>query len=87
MALKCDQCGKGVVFTTIQRHKRGVAGGRWKKRAQKSRKIIKPNLQAYRGLLNGKQGKWKLCTRCLRTLKRGPRIKKEKKEKKTAPKK
>lgn len=63
-----------------QRHKRGVAGGRWKYRAPKSKKVVKPNLQTYRGVLEGKKGVWKLCVKCLRTIKK-------KKKEKTAPKK
>lgn len=72
MAFKCDRCGKGIVIASQQRHKRGVAGERWKYRAQKSRKIMKPNLQTYRGELNGKQGKWKLCAKCLKLFKKKP---------------
>ncbi len=70
MAFKCDQCGKGIVITSQQRHKRGVAGGRWKYRAPKSRKILKPNLQTYRGVLNGEKGVWKLCAKCLKKVKK-----------------
>jgi len=78
MAFKCDRCGKGIAIASQQRHKKGVAGERWKYRAPKSRKISRPNLQTYRGVLNGKKGKWKLCTKCLKTVK---------KKKKPAPKK
>jgi len=78
MAFKCDRCGKGIVIASQQRHKKGVAGERWKYRAPKSRKISRPNLQTYRGILNGKKGKWKLCTKCLKLVK---------KKKKPAPKK
>ena len=52
------------------RHKRGVAGGQWKKRAPKTRKIFLPNLHAYKGELEGKAGRWKLCTKCLRKTKK-----------------
>ncbi len=78
MAFKCDRCGKGIVIASQQRHKKGVAGERWKYRAPKSRKIMKPNLQTFRGILDGKKGVWKLCTKCLKTVK---------KKKKPAPKK
>ena len=70
MAYQCDLCKKRIVFSTQQRHKKGVAGGRWKKRAPRSRKISKPNLQIFRGILNGKKGKWKLCVKCLKTIKK-----------------
>ena len=75
MAFKCDQCGKGIVIASQQRHKRGVAGERWKYRAQKSRKIMRPNLQTYRGVLNGKKGKWKLCAKCLKLIKKKQKTK------------
>jgi ribosomal protein L28 len=79
MAFQCDRCGKKIVITSQQRHKKGVAGGRWKYRAPKSRKLLKPNLQTYRGILNGKKGVWKLCTQCLKTIKKKKKeVKKEK---------
>ena len=80
MAFKCDRCGKGIVITSQQRHKKGVAGGRWKYRAPKTKKVLKPNLQTYRGKLNGQMGKWKLCTQCLRTIKKKQKEAQKKKE-------
>jgi ribosomal protein L28 len=71
MAYTCDRCGKGILIGRQHRHKRGVAGGRWKKRAPGSQKISKPNLHAFRGVLAGQKGKWRLCTKCLRTVKKG----------------
>ena len=70
MAYKCDRCGKSRIIACQQRHKKGVAGERWKHRAPKSRKVMKPNLQTFRGVLNGKKGKWLLCTKCLKIVKR-----------------
>ena len=90
MAFQCERCGKKIVITSQQRHKKGVAGGRWKYRAPRTRKILKPNLQTYRGLLNGKKGVWRLCTQCLRTIKKKQRELEEKtkvKKEKPAPKK
>lgn len=75
MAFKCDRCGKGIVITSQQRHKKGVAGGRWKYRAPKSKKVLKPNLQTFRGILNGKMGKWRLCTKCLKLVKKQQKAK------------
>lgn len=69
MAYRCDLCGKRIVVSTQQRHKKGVAGERWKYRAPKTKKISKPNLQTFRGILNGKKGKWRLCIKCLRIIK------------------
>ena len=70
MAYKCDRCGKGRLVISSQRHKKGVAGGKWKHRAPKTRKISLPNLHAFKGILNGKKGKWRLCTKCLRVVKK-----------------
>lgn len=70
MAYKCDRCRKGRLVSTRQRHKKGVAGGKWKYRAPKTRKISKPNLHRFNGFLNGKKGKWRLCTKCLRIVKK-----------------
>jgi len=70
MALRCDRCGKGKTIAQKQRHHRGVAGGRWKHRAQKTKTINKPNLHTFNGVLDGKKGKWRLCTKCLRVVKK-----------------
>jgi len=70
MAYKCDRCGKGKIVTRQQRHHKGVAGGKWKHRAPKTRKVLLPNLHAFNGVLNGKKGKWRLCTKCLRIVKK-----------------
>ena len=70
MAFKCDLCGKGRLVTKRGRHKRGVAGGKWLHRAPKTQRILLPNLHAFNGVLDGKKGKWKLCTKCLRTVKK-----------------
>lgn len=70
MAYRCDRCGKERLIGRQQRHKRGVAGGKWKRRAPKTRKISLPNLQSFKGILNGKKGKWRLCTKCLKVVKK-----------------
>lgn len=70
MAMQCMNCGKGIVVGNQQRHHRGVAGKRWKKRAQATTKIFKPNLQNATVLLDGKTVKVKVCTRCLKRFKK-----------------
>lgn len=65
MAYACDRCGKGVLIGRQVSHSK-----------QRSRKVSLPNLHTFRGVLAGKKGKWRLCTKCLRT------VKKEEKEKK-----
>ena len=61
MSYICDLCGKGVQYGGTHTHHRGVAGGQWKKKAQNTRKVFKPNLHAHKG------GKY--CTKCLRRVK------------------
>ena len=62
MSMICDNCGKSKVFGSSQSHGRGVAGKRWKKRAQETKRLFSPNLQMYKGQ--------KLCTSCLKKLKK-----------------
>ena len=69
MSFMCDYCLKGVQYGETGRHGRGVAGNRWKNRAQKTRKVFKPNLHTARIEVEGKILKVKLCTKCLRRLK------------------
>lgn len=51
-------------------HHRGVAGGRWKKRAQKTQKIFKPNLQPIVVINQGKEQRVRLCMKCLKRVKK-----------------
>jgi len=70
MAMKCDNCGKGRMVGRQHTHHPGVAGGRWKKRAPKTQKIFKPNLHFARVKVNGGLKRLRLCTKCLRLLKK-----------------
>jgi large subunit ribosomal protein L28 len=70
MAMKCDFCGKGRMVGRQHRHHKGVAGGRWLKRAPKTQRIFLPNLHVARVVINGVKKKVKLCTRCLRKAKK-----------------
>lgn len=67
---KCYYCGKGVLFGRSHTHHRGVAGGRWKKRAPKTRRIFQPNLQRVNILENGETKRVRLCTKCLKRIKK-----------------
>ncbi len=69
MAFRCDNCGKKKIHTSSQKHKKGVAGGKWKHRAPKTLKVNIPNLHVFNGYLDGAKGKWRLCTKCLRRAK------------------
>ncbi len=61
MAFACSNCGKKTVFGSSQRHGRGVAGKRWKKRAQETKRTFAPNIQMWHGM--------KLCASCIKKLK------------------
>lgn len=85
MAFRCDNCGKKKIHTSSQKHKKGVAGGKWKHRAPKTLKVNIPNLHAFNGFFDGVKGKWRLCTKCLRRTKKAQEeLKKKMEAKKTA---
>ncbi len=66
----CYHCGKGVLFGRRHTHHRGVAGGRWKKRAPKTQRIFRPNLQKVDIIEGEKIKKVKLCGKCLKRIKK-----------------
>ena len=66
MSYICDNCGKTAISGRSQRHGRGVAGKRWKKRAQMTVKVFKPNLQKITVVVSGKRMSLKLCAKCLK---------------------
>ncbi len=67
---KCYHCGKGVLFGRSHTHHRGVAGGRWKKRAQKTQRLFKPNLHKINIIVDGTKKTVKLCSKCLKRVKK-----------------
>lgn len=69
MALRCDNCTKGVMMGKSHKHHPGVAGGRWKRRAPKTAKMFRPNLHSTRVLVGTNYQRLKLCTKCLRLAK------------------
>lgn len=66
----CYHCGKGIIFGRRHTHHRGVAGGRWKKRAPKTRRIFRPNLQHVDIVEDGEVKKVRLCAKCLKRIKK-----------------
>ncbi len=66
----CYHCGKTVLFGRRHTHHRGVAGGRWKKRAPKTQRIFKPNLQKVDITENAEVKTVKLCGKCLKRIKK-----------------
>lgn len=73
--LVCEICGKGKVVGRSQQHKRGVAGKRWKKRAPSTPRLFKPNLQVKTLVVNDEKKKVKLCTKCIKKIKKDGKIK------------
>jgi len=76
MAYICDNCGKGTVHGRQSTHGRGVAGKRWKKRAQKTPRLFKPNLQKIAVVVAGKKTQMKLCASCISKFRKIGKIKK-----------
>ncbi|EKE13255.1 MAG: hypothetical protein ACD_13C00051G0002 [uncultured bacterium] len=76
MAYICDNCGKGTVHGRQSTHGRGVAGKRWKKRAQKTPRLFKPNLQKISVVVAGKKTQMKLCASCISRFRKIGKIKK-----------
>jgi len=76
MAYICDNCGKAIVYGRQSTHGRGVAGKRWRKRAQKTMRFFKPNLQKIAVMVSGKKTQMKLCTSCVSRFIKEGKIKK-----------
>jgi large subunit ribosomal protein L28 len=69
MSYVCDNCGKKTVIGRQSRHARGVAGKRWKTRAQKTVRVFRPNLQKITIIENGKKVQKRFCTKCIKKIK------------------
>lgn len=59
MAAQCFNCGKGVMYGHNVSHAKN-----------RTRKIFKPNLHTARILIGGLNKKVRLCTKCLRSLRK-----------------
>jgi len=70
MKNECYHCGKGKLLGRQHTHHRGVAGGRWKKRAPKTLKVYAPNLQKVRIMIGGVAKQVRVCTKCLKRVKK-----------------
>ncbi|MEX0786765.1 MAG: 50S ribosomal protein L28 [Dehalococcoidia bacterium] len=64
MAARCDICSKGTAFGRNIRHK---SSGRWERKASRTNRLFRPNLQRQGVWRDGKKVRMRLCTRCLRT--------------------
>lgn len=68
--MSCYHCGKGILHGRSHTHHRGVAGGRWKKRAPKTQRIFKANLQRIDIVESNEQKEVRLCTKCLKRVRK-----------------
>lgn len=68
--MPCYYSGKKAMFGRSHTHHRGVAGGRWKKRAQKTQRIFKPNLIKVKIIENGSVKSVKLAAKVLKRIKK-----------------
>ena len=62
---KCEICSKSVKFGRNIRHQ---ASGGWFRRAPKTNRTFKPNVQKATVTRDGVQVQMKVCTSCLRTM-------------------
>jgi ribosomal protein L28 len=67
---KCYHCGKSLLYGRSHTHHRGVAGGRWKKRAPKTQRIFKANLVRLNIIEKGEIKRVRLCTKCLKRIRK-----------------
>ncbi|MEK7597319.1 MAG: L28 family ribosomal protein [Patescibacteria group bacterium] len=68
--VKCYHCEKSLLYGRSHTHHRGVAGGRWKKRAPKTQRIFKANLVRLSIIEKGKAIRIRLCTKCLKRIRK-----------------
>ena len=66
----CYVSGKTSMHGRTHSHHRGVAGGRWKKRAPKMNRIFKPNLQMVTILEEGMPKKVALATKVIKRIRK-----------------
>lgn len=76
MSYICEICLKKTSVGRSQQHKRGVAGKRWKKRAPSTSRTFKPNLQRKTLVVAGEKRQMRLCTKCIKRIKKYGSIKK-----------
>ena len=61
---RCDLCGKTTAYGRNIRHKHS---GRWERKAPKTNRTFKANVQNKTLVIDGIPLRLKICTRCLRT--------------------
>ena len=74
MAYQCFNCHKKNWMSVRSQHHKGVAGGSWKHKAQKSAKLFRVNLHSQRFIVDGSIKRVRLCSDCLSLLRRRGRL-------------
>ncbi len=69
MPAQCDLCGKQTTFGRNIRHS---ASGRWQRKAHRTSRQFRPNLQKQLVWRGGKRVRLTVCTRCLRSTTKAP---------------
>ena len=66
---RCDICGKGTIYGRNIRHKHA---GRWERKAPRTNRVFRANVQKKTFVINGRRVWLKVCTRCLRSQLKTP---------------
>jgi large subunit ribosomal protein L28 len=66
---KCDICGRHTAYGHNIRHQHS---GRWERKAPRTNRTFKPNVQNRTFVVEGVPVRIKVCTRCLRTQLKTP---------------
>ena len=74
MAMKCENCGKGVMYGHNVSHAKN-----------RTNRVFKPNLQTARIVIEGVGRRMKLCVKCLRMFKMASAEMAERKKAKSTP--
>ena len=64
MATKCELCGKGTAFGRNIRHQHT---GRWERKAPRTNRLFKANVQVKTLTVGSETRRFHVCTRCIRT--------------------
>jgi ribosomal protein L28 len=68
MAYQCELCDKKTHAGRSHTHHPGVAGGQWKKRAQKTPREFAPNLHQVTISIKGVMTRVRACSKCIKRV-------------------
>ena len=70
MARICEICKKSTGVGASQKHRRGVAGKRWKKHVTPTPRLFRANIQTITIVEKGRKRLTKLCAKCIKRRKK-----------------